>query len=428
MSVPNQAIITDIDNNLKSNLICDSDAIQSSLCVIKKSSLGGRGLFSRKRIEKGCLIFTNKALAIGPRNCDLDTTFCAYCYKTCEDCNYCEKCGLAVCCVNCETSPMHLTECKFITTHWKPKSNVTKTKILGRMRIYIQLYQLSSQQKESLLFYQLDNPSMFYELEYLCSSFVIPDEQIEFIKIVHSILKINSFRIPTNDREKTIPLRGLFPLAAFLNHNCVPNTRNVFKNNNVMEVYASRDIELGEEIFTCYTNFLWCTPVRRYQLYKSKYFWCKCTRCKDPYEMGTNLSAIKCFDKHCTGAILPENPINPSSVWLCDTCRSKIPIEKINSAQKIVGSLVRIISEDKDINPNGIVLKRLESFLPPCSHIFVDIHLRWALKLGYFEGMSLYGILKYIKYFLSYQLSANITNIDLQIITSKQMRKAMKYF
>ncbi|KPI94666.1 Protein msta, isoform B [Papilio xuthus] len=162
-----------------------------------------------------------------------------------------------------------------------------------------------------------------------------------------------------------------------------------------MEVYASKNIEFGEEIFTCYTNFLWCTPVRRYQLYKSKNFWCKCVRCKDPYEMGTNLSAIKCFNKQCTGLILPENPINPSSEWFCDSCTSKIPFEKINSVQNIIGSLVSVLSEDDDINPNGIVLQRLESFLPSCSHIFVDLHLRWTLKLGYFEGMSLYELSEY---------------------------------
>ncbi|XP_013168522.1 PREDICTED: protein msta, isoform A-like isoform X1 [Papilio xuthus] len=400
MSVPHQAIPkqSDIDNILKSNKImsCDCDAAQSPLWIIKKSSTGGRGLFGRKKIEKGSLIFTNKPLAIGPRNCDLDTAFCAYCYKTCEDCNYCEKCGLVVCSVNCETSRMHQTDCKFITMHWKLKSNVKEmSKILGRIRIYIQLYLLPAQQKESLLLFQHDNTSMFHELEYLCSCFVIPDEQIEFMKTVYSILKINSFRIPASDREKSIPLRGLFPLAAFLNHNCVPNTRNVFKEDNSMEVYASRDIEFGEEIFTCYTNFLWCTPVRRYQLYKSKNFWCKCVRCKDPYEMGTNLSAIKCFNKQCTGSILPENPINPSSEWFCDSCTSKIPFENINSVQHIIGSLVSVLSEDDDINPNGIVLQRLESFLPSCSHIFVDLHLRWTLKLGYFEGMSLYELSEY---------------------------------
>ncbi|CAK1602878.1 unnamed protein product [Parnassius mnemosyne] len=396
MSRPKQLESKEVYNisNLQTLLVQGClETSQNPLWIIQKSDFGGRGLFARKRIHKGELILTNKPLATGPRYSDSNISFCSYCYETSDENKSCEKCGLLMCLENCNVSQMHQEECKFISTYWKPKSRKFLS-ILGRIRIYIQLFLLSSEKREILLHLQHDTSSTFQDLESIFSCFHIPKDHIEFMKTMHSILKINSFRIPSNNREKTIRLCGLYPLAAFLNHSCVPNTRNIFKKDKTMEVYASRDIEIGEEILSCYTSLLWCTPVRRYQLHISKNFWCKCSRCNDATEMGTKLSALKCFIKECAGALLPQHPINPTTDWCCDTCHAKVPITQINFLQSIIGSLVRILSEEEDIDQQNVVLKRLESFLPSYSHIFLDLDFKRALKLGYDGGLKLKGILE----------------------------------
>lgn len=43
-----------------------------------------------------------------------------------------------------------------------------------------------------------------------------------------------------------------------------------------------------------YTNALWGTRERRAHLLSTKYFKCKCKRCSDATELGTNLSTIVC--------------------------------------------------------------------------------------------------------------------------------------
>ncbi|CAG4998081.1 unnamed protein product [Parnassius apollo] len=393
MSRPKQLGSKEVYNisNLQTLLVQGClESSKNPLWIIQKSDLGGRGLFARKRIHKGELILTNKPLAVGPRNSGPEISFCSYCYETSDEIKSCEKCGLLMCSKNCKVSQMHLEECKFISTYWKPKSNSRRIlSILGRIRIYIQLFLLSSEKKEILLHLQHDSTSTFQELEAIFSSFHIPKEHIELMKTMHLILKINSFRIPSSNREKTIRLCGLYPLAAFLNHSCVPNTRNIFKNDKTMEIYASRDIEIGEEILSCYTSLIWCTPVRRYQLHISKNFWCKCSRCNDATEMGTKLSALKCFVRECAGALLPHKPLIATTEWCCDTCHAKVPVKQINFLQSIIGSLVRILSEEEEIEQQNVILKRLESFLPCYSYIFLDLDFKRALKLGYDWGTKL---------------------------------------
>lgn len=178
--------------------------------------------------------------------------------------------------------------------------------ILRNMLIHLRILMLNEEQFKitSILQNDIERP-IFEELDNLCSKYEIPVAQIEIMRIMNTVLKRNAFRISNNSSKKKVSLRGLYPVSSLMNHSCVPNTRNVFRKDYSMAVYASKSIEIGEEIFTCYTGQLWCTPARRCHLYKTKKFWCKCARCGDNSEMETNLSALKCFSKNCSGVILP---------------------------------------------------------------------------------------------------------------------------
>lgn len=362
--------------------------------AIKQSHLGGRGLFATQAIKKGTLIFKNKPLIVAPRADRAGDTYCSVCYKISDSCYNCERCSMSICSEECKTSREHDADCNFITEKWKPKPECDKySEILARMQIYLRFLLLKDEQK--LLLYILQNSnidSKIEELETLCSKYVIPEDQISFIKFVHSIIRINSFRIAKNVQDQKIPLRGLYPLSAFLNHSCVPNTRNVFSIDYTMLVYATRDIEVGEEILTCYTGLLWCTPARRCQLYKTKHFWCKCERCKDNTEMGTKLSALKCVNKECVGILLPTSPLDPKCEWCCDNCDIKVPTETISTIQSILGSLVGSLDLDDQFRLEATVLARLANFIPYSNHIFIDLRLRLVLKIGFTEGLKLNGI------------------------------------
>ena len=51
-----------------------------------------------------------------------------------------------------------------------------------------------------------------------------------------------------------------------------------------------------------YSDPMWATANRQNHLYETKYFRCKCPRCTDPTELGTEFSFIKCqtcpVDRH----------------------------------------------------------------------------------------------------------------------------------
>lgn len=360
---------------------------------ISKSTLGGRGLFATQPIKQGTLIFSNKPLALGPRDDHVDDFFCTVCYQVIPLRKICDKCQLKICSKHCEQSEHHIKECNFITANWNRKPNHDKySEALSRVLIHLRLLLLNPDNKLSLDLYQKDNNELFEseEIKTLCNNYDIPLEHIQYMTTFNSIIKINTFRVASNIQKNNIRIRGFYPVSAFLNHSCIPNTRNVFDENYKMSVYASKDIDTEEEILTCYTGLLWSTPTRLLQLYMTKQFWCKCNRCKDRTEKGTKLSALKCVNKNCSGLILPVSPTDLRSQWQCDKCSSKISHEQISTIQSILGSLVGTLDLDNRFNLENIILQRLSQFTPYCNHIFVDLRLRLALKIG--EDSKLNGI------------------------------------
>jgi hypothetical protein len=77
-------------------------------------------------------------------------------------------------------------------------------------------------------------------------------------------------------------LRGLYPLAAMMNHACTPNTRHGYDEEQKMTVRAASFIPAGTEITSTYTSLLWGTSARRHHLKITKHFLCYCPRCRDP--------------------------------------------------------------------------------------------------------------------------------------------------
>lgn len=358
---------------------------------IKSSRICGRGLFATNAIQRGTLIFINRPLVVAPRTDCAEDNFCYYCYKQ-GGCYPCKQCSLLVCSEECETEKEHKGECKFISENWilRPNSSMDST-ILCKMLIYLRTLMLNDEQSKVISILQKDSePPVFEELDILCSRYEIPVSQIEFIKTINSIFKTNAFRISSLKRK--VALRGLYPLSSLMNHSCVTNTRNLFRKDYSMAVYASKDIEIGEEILSCYTGQLWCTAARRCHLYKTKKYWCKCARCGDSTEMGTNLSALKCFNKNCGGIILPVVPLNPNTEWYCHCCGAIELPERVNGIQSVLGSLTGTLNLDGELELEPPILKRLEQFVPQTNHIIIDLNLRLAFNLGNSDGVQINGI------------------------------------
>lgn len=378
----------------------------SSTFIIDKSSLGGRGVIATKFIKKGSLIFTNKPLVVGPRVGCVKEKFCCSCFEISDECYICDKCFRFICSQNCANSQNHEKQCLIIRKirRFKIKSDANSI-TLSVLIIYFNCLLLTENQKTLLENFQRnENDNSFEDLDAIYSAVTLSDEHIKFLRTANSILKINSFRI--SNTNKKIQLRGLYPLSSFLNHSCIPNSRNLFKKDYTMEVYASRDIKEGDEITTCYTGLLCCNPVRRLLLYNTKNFWCTCLRCSDVTEMNTNLSALHCFKENCCGIILPQSPLDINTSWVCQYCATIVPPQKIGFIQSILGSLVGTVDLSENFSEDVPVFRRLRKILPSSNYVLEVMRFSRAITIGYEDKSGLNG--KFYDKRLCYVLQAYI--------------------
>ena len=95
---------------------------------------------------------------------------------------------------------------------------------------------------------------------------------------------------------------GLYQTIAFLNHSCNPNCIAVFSGSKC-DIRSIRDIELGEELYISYTELMRPQSVRREKLMKQYYFDCRCSRCLNEMEQGTEMNGLKCANKKCSNAV-----------------------------------------------------------------------------------------------------------------------------
>jgi len=92
----------------------------------------------------------------------------------------------------------------------------------------------------------------------------------------------NCFETTAVRGGRPVSLKGLYPVASFMNHSCVPNTMHNFNGQLEMTVKASLPVYSGQELTTSYTRTVWPTPLRQKHLLASKQFVCTCDRCRDP--------------------------------------------------------------------------------------------------------------------------------------------------
>ncbi|KOC67641.1 Protein msta, isoform A [Habropoda laboriosa] len=304
--------------------------------TIRYSSLGGRGIFATRDIEQNELIFIDAPLLIGPRCAGKQLQMCVCCYK--NECPLfpCDRgCGLPVCSVQCENSPMHIELLK---------KNVTN----------------------------------------------LPNEKdLELMKRVCEVFNTNSFEtVSVHDKDHSTSLRSLYPMGALQNHCCVPNTRHHFDGEFRLYVTAALPISAGEEITMTYTRLFWDTTLRRNFLSLTKHFSCACRRCSDPTEFGSKLGALLCAHDSCFGELLPRNPLNLGTSWVCNKCSTTINYRQIYS---IRSGIAAIMEENLYKTPRQIykfMQKELSVVVPWSNYFIIDVKFRIVSCYGRSDGLA----------------------------------------
>lgn len=97
---------------------------------------------------------------------------------------------------------------------------------------------------------------------------------------------------------------ALVPAMSYFNHSCAPNVC-VIQHNTVVNIYALRDIEVGEEVAISYIETNRPTKDRRRCLQAEYNFYCRCSRCNAaPVENASYDDFVErycCKTKSCDG-------------------------------------------------------------------------------------------------------------------------------
>ena len=155
----------------------------------------------------------------------------------------------------------------------------------------------------------------------------------EEVEDVFCLLRLYSYTLPDLEDSK---VRSLFPVQALLSHSCVPNLQYIeAAGGRKIVLQATTKIQPGERLTVRLTPFLQGRISLTRRLRDHRYLGCCCPRCSDATELGTFTSAALCDGPGCAeqgGLILPINPRDLQSDWICTSCQvisSQATIEAI---------------------------------------------------------------------------------------------------
>ncbi|XP_033364013.1 SET domain-containing protein SmydA-8-like [Bombus vosnesenskii] len=359
--------------------------------TIRSSLLGGRGMFATRDIKQNELIFIDSPLLVGPKYIGKYFEMCVSCYK--NECALfpCDRgCGLPVCSTQCENSPKHVNyECEYLKslvptcgTDWSPNLLLAVVPIRALF--------LTEQQRKCLATLQSDkNLTCYPEIEQLKKNVTNSpsEEDMELMKHVCRILNTNSFEtIMVHDKEHSVSLRGLYSIASFQNHCCVPNTRHHFDGEFRMYVSAALPIAAGEEITSTYTSLFWDTTLRRKFLSITKHFSCMCKRCSDPTEFKSRLGALLCASDKCSGELLPLDPLNMTTPWICNKCAITLNHRQICSIRSGIAGIIKEVLCKTPREIYKFLQKELSLLTPWSNYCIVDMKFRIVSYYGRSDG------------------------------------------
>lgn len=340
----------------------------------------GRGLIATRDIDVNELILCEPALIIGPVGSEKDDIICVICFKLISKIDVCLSCWFPMC-SNCLKVDKHfIKECSFLKTlnfngrNERPQQVIKfLTSIRGlflndnnkNVLNLLQCNRTSDTEK------QIDDLLMSHEND---NNHSLRDELV----LIASVLNTNAFQVVANlSNNHSVNLKGLYPVMSLINHSCTANARYYTDSNYVTNLFARKKIKLGEEISISYSKILWSTPSRQSYLKITKQFTCKCVRCMDPTEASTFLSALKCFDRTCSGLVLPVDPIDFVSSWKCLSCLRLSEYKSILRFQEVVSCMINGISDATSIKETDEAINnRLVKVLPTSNQYIVEMKIK----------------------------------------------------
>ncbi|KAK4873758.1 hypothetical protein RN001_013118 [Aquatica leii] len=383
----------------------------------------GRHLVATRDLNAGDMILCENPLVYGPRPHIVEEgpVPCIGCFRLiiAEQSPRCDGCGWPVCHTSCPglKDPLnHGLECLILGL--RPEGTINHFHDFYRQDTLMVLRCLLLQKKGPKKWEQLMEMEPHLEareknteihknveeriVKYLTENFLnrlkdlerkaerdlLPETSSGIMHKIAGIIDVNALEI-NQDAE----LSAIYPTTSLLEHSCVSNTYHVFDDASEsykITVRASIPIKKGEHISTMYTHALWGTQARREHLKETKYFACQCTRCKDPTELGTYLSGLKCLGidgQPCGGTQLPLEPCNDRTEWACDKCCIRLTNDEVAFLVNKIGEEVDYVQlSNPTVKEMRDLLEKIQNFLHPHHYHVYSVKHSLLQLYGYQQG------------------------------------------
>lgn len=313
-----------------------------------------------------------------------------------------------MCSESCQDSARHLPECTAIHTLGREAGRNLSLTLLGDsipnlMDVIMILRCLWLRNSSNDEWFKLNQLQAFSEdsvendeeheefetvmnqvLDCLMDNFAHLDLDRAILSRLYGVLMINAFEIPNVSGEASVA--AVYATGCLPEHSCLPSCHKSFDRDLAISLRAAVPLEASQRISITYTDSLWPTAERRAHLSYSKRFHCDCPRCCDPTECGTYLSGLKCI-KCPVGFYLSQDPLQDSSDWQCEDCRTVVPVRLVNDVYTRVANSIKALEE------NGLEPEACEKFImvhsrvlhPQHAHM-LDVKHSLLHILGHHEG------------------------------------------
>lgn len=357
--------------------------------IIQNHPVYGRHMVASRDIRAGEIILRGQPAVVGPKHWSVP--LCLGCHKAVDGSFKCPKCHFPLCDPSCAVSNYHKLECPVLAgaTSKIKISNMSSVHHAYEciMPLRCLLTKDSDHKKWETISNLQDNVDNIVNTDV---GNIIQRNVVDFLKYfinykgsdsaevyrICGILFTNSFELKHNGQK----VRGLYPHASMLAHDCLPNTKRCFDDNLTLIIRSTVAIKKGDPITTTYTSKLWNTLQRRRQLQTTKFFLCSCQRCSDPSELGTELSTLLCSE--CgDGHIISLEPFDENSSWSCQKCNNTILGKDVALTEQQLCQELRSLDQSS--------AKPLEEFLDHYQRTFHPKH-RFIVEAKY-ALIKLYG-------------------------------------
>ncbi|CAL8127078.1 unnamed protein product [Orchesella dallaii] len=326
--------------------------------TLKTDNTMGRYYVASRGIEPGELILQDDPIIVSPNTpIEPGSLTCVGCCGISQTSLPCGKCGWPVCKQECADIPDHaefeckiFAKCQIKTPLPSPYCFIAEAEYIKVLRCLL-LRELGKEDPA-----KLEKWNMLQELEahielrkmvpkLMFMSKLIRNFVQDFCKLtefdentidhVLGAIDVNAFKNVTNPmlpagtygatnihKNATV----IYGKGSIVAHGCLRNTQSLTFPNGKLEMRAGTFIPEQEPITHAYVDLMLGTPERRKVIKEQFYFECTCSRCSDPTEGGTYISALKCTQ--CSnGYLLMDNPLDFCHYWKCNNCTEIQPTE-----------------------------------------------------------------------------------------------------